>query len=273
MRPLTTSAPCAGGSVQPQAMKSGPFELGPADVDLWSASLRPRSTDELQSRKSLMAGDETDRASRFHFERDRIRYVMGRGILRTLLGRYLGCEPQDIRLAYGPNGKPALAENQLPASGRLGRALHFNVAHSDDQAVFAFTRVGEVGIDIESLRDLPEWEQIASVFSARELAMLQTCAHRRRERFFQAWTRHEAGLKAVGAGLGEPAGALGRSDVKVYPLHIAPGFAAALAIAAAAEWTAFYRWPADMDVNAVDEFGGKQRVRLKEFTATGTIFL
>src|SRR5207248_11802779 len=112
--------------------------------------------------------DEFERARRFYFDRDRRRYVVGRGILRMLLGRYLHCAPQEIDFAYGAYGKPSLAK---PAAGPV---LHFNVAHSEGLALYAFTYAGEVGVDVEQMRDLPDWADVArSAFSPHELALLQ----------------------------------------------------------------------------------------------------
>src|SRR5204863_6423647 len=109
--------------------------------------------------------------------------------------------------------------------------IHFNVAHSEGLALYAFTRVGEVGIDVEFMRDLPDWEQVAeAAFSSYELAQLRACpAERRRDEFFRAWTRQEAVLKALGTGLSGVAAQTSELAFTVYPLDAEPGFAAALA--------------------------------------------
>jgi 4'-phosphopantetheinyl transferase len=52
---------------------------------------------------------EQRRAARFHFERDRRRFVVARARLRELLGERLGTRPQALELVPGSNGKPALA--------------------------------------------------------------------------------------------------------------------------------------------------------------------
>ena len=177
--------------------------------------------------------------------------MVGRGILRALLGRYLDCDPAEIRFHYGPNGKPALVS---PASADV---LHFNLAHSDGLALYAFTRLGDVGIDVERIRDLPDWPHVAeAAFSPRELAQLKACPpERQREEFFRAWTRQEAVLKALGTGLGGSA-ATQHSDVSskrgdapvpegafnVHPLNPAPGFAGALAAAPTGRWTQIHTW-------------------------------
>lgn len=206
--------------------------LRPADVDVWRATLDQQSSGSVQFLRSLLSSDEAERAATFYFDRDRLRFVVCRGILRILLGRYLDCAPSEVAFVYGANGKPALS-GQTPPDGQ---PLYFNVAHSEGEALFAFTRVGEIGIDLEHIRDLPDWEQVAAAaFSPHELAQLRACpADRRRDEFFRAWARQEAVLKALGTGLGAIAEAGAESAFNVYPLDVGPGFAAALACSPAA---------------------------------------
>ena len=207
--------------------------LRPADVDVWRAALDEQSSETIAFLSALLSSDETARAATFYFERDRLRFVVCRGILRVLLGHYLERTPRSVEFSYGPNGKPALAGWLLPPDGK---ALFFNVAHSEGFALFAFTRLGEIGVDLECMRDLPDWEQVAAAaFSPHELAQLRACpAERRREEFFRAWTRQEAVLKALGTGLGAVADAGAESAFNVYPLDVGPGCAAALACSPAA---------------------------------------
>lgn len=194
------------------------------EVHVWRATLDERPDDVVAALRALLSTDELERARKFYFERDRRRFVVCRGILRTLLGSYLDQSPEKIAFGYGPNDKPAVATGAT-------RPLYFNLAHSDDLALYAFTRAGEIGIDVERIRDMPDWQSIAEVsFSPAELARLRRCAEtRRREEFFRSWTRQEAILKAAGTGLGA-ATTRGR-DFHVRPLDAGPGFAAAYAVA------------------------------------------
>jgi 4'-phosphopantetheinyl transferase len=146
-----------------------------------------------------LSRDERDRASRYYRERDRDRFVLGRGILRDLLGRYTVTPPGLIPLGVAEDGKPRLAE---PPAGDL----EFNLAHSEDLAVYAFARGRRVGVDIEAVRDIPERERIASEhFSAKERAWYEThTGPARGAAFFACWTRKEAVVKAIGRGLGGP---------------------------------------------------------------------
>ena len=196
------------------------------DVDVWRADLDAPGDTTVAWLESLLAPDEVDRTRRFFFARDRRRYVVGRGILRVVLGRYVGRAPAALTCAYGANGKPRLVTNEI----------HFNVAHSDALALFAVSRTGEVGIDVERIRDLPDCDDVAkSAFSPQELAKLQACPpERRQEEFFHAWARQEAVLKALGTGLADVKADAVQRGFSVYPLKVDEGFAAALALAAPA---------------------------------------
>src|SRR5229473_6911391 len=79
--------------------------LREGEVHVWSARLDlPR--EPIQRLERLLNPEEAARASRFHFARDRDAFAVARGVLRTLLGRYLGERPEKIRFACGPYGKP-----------------------------------------------------------------------------------------------------------------------------------------------------------------------
>lgn len=169
------------------------------DLQIWQVSLE--STDATVARLTqLLSLDEQDRARRFHFERDRRRYIVARGTLRKLLGSYLDCAPSIIRFNYAAQGKPALA-TQPPE-----RQLYFNVSHSQESALFAFVWNREIGVDIEAIRSEVEIESIfPSISSSEEQASWKTVpAAAKRAAFFSLWSRKEALVKAIGQGIGYP---------------------------------------------------------------------
>ena len=222
---------------------AGELTLEPGHVHVWRTSVTLGQA-RLVELTGTLALDELSRARRFVFDKDRERYIASRGLLRALLGRYTGADPQGIEFAYGPQGKPAL---RRPACG-----LQFNVSHSGTMALFAFSASLELGIDIEKIRPPPTDMGIARArFSALEFAALQRVpVDLRPEAFFHCWTRKEAFVKAVGGGL--PFG-LDRFDVTLDPgkpvallncrwdpleagrwslidMNPAPGYAGALAV-------------------------------------------
>jgi 4'-phosphopantetheinyl transferase len=147
-----------------------------------------------------LAPDEIERAGRFRFERDRRRFIVGRGVLRAILGRYLAVEPRLISFLYGKRGKPRLADEfDIPA-------LQFNLAHSGELALYAFGLGRRIGIDVEYVRPLSDAEEIsARFFSSRENDALRALPQDQRlAAFYRCWTRKEAYLKAIGDGLARP---------------------------------------------------------------------
>jgi 4'-phosphopantetheinyl transferase len=141
----------------------------------------------------LLSGDERARAARFFFERDRDRFVVGRGLLREILGRCVGSDPTALAFDYGNFGKPF-----LPDAG-----VSFNVAHAGDVLVVAALEEGEVGVDVELVSNAPVEERVAEhFFSRREVLALRALPEAEQPAaFFRCWTRKEAYIKAIGLGM------------------------------------------------------------------------
>jgi 4'-phosphopantetheinyl transferase len=177
------------------------------EVHVWRASLE-HPAGYIQRLTQTLSEDERQRADRFRFERDRRRYIVGRGLLRAILGRYLNLVPGQLRFRYGPRGKPALAETR--------DELCFNIAHSHELALYAVAQGQEVGVDIEHVHSIYELEQMAErFFSSREVAVLRALPpDQKQEAFFNCWTRKEAYIKAIGDGLSRP---LDQFDVSLAP--------------------------------------------------------
>lgn len=183
--------------------------LVPSEVRLWRVDLHASAQDASRW-ESLLSADELQRAKRFRFPHDRCHYAAVRGSLRSILAAYLNCRPGDLTFNYSAAGKPALA------SAWSDSGILFNVSHSGGAALLAFSRKREIGVDIEKVRHDIELETIAQrFFSAREQQQLaETNCSKRYEAFFRCWTRKEAYLKAMGAGLSLP---LGHFDVSILP--------------------------------------------------------
>ncbi len=177
-------------------VKSTDLELARDEVHIWSAFLDRT----ISPYHSLLVAGERKRAGRFHFEKERNRFIVRRGILRILLGCYLGVEPERVLFSYGKNDKPALADDFNR------KKIHFNLSHSEGLAIYAFIRNREIGIDIERIRDMPEMDQIAmSFFSPGENEVFRILPESgKRQAFFNCWTRKEAFIKATGDGLSYP---------------------------------------------------------------------
>jgi len=215
------------------------------EVHVWLASLEQPEAVMLQLKQTL-SHDELVRAGKFHFEKDRGYFIAARGLLRSLLGRYLDMQPTQLQFAYNEYGKPSLS------TSLQGKILNFNLSHSHNLALFAFTYIGSVGVDIEYMRADVAVEQVARVsFSPREQALLLALPiEERRHAFYTCWTRKEAYIKGRGTGLslepnlfdvaflpGEPAALLAsREDPReparwtLQALEPGAGYAGALAV-------------------------------------------
>lgn len=194
---------------------SPPAELAMSsdEVHVWRASLnQPASC--IQRLAQTLSADERLRAERFHFERDRRHFIVSRGLLRKILGRYLGVEPGRLQFDYGPYGKPSLDPKGF--QNPLGLALRFNLTHSHELALYAITHGREIGVDLEYIRPVAEADHIAEqFFSARERAVFHALPmSQKEEAFFNCWTRKEAYLKASGHGLDWP---LNKVEVSLAP--------------------------------------------------------
>src|SRR5437016_9852089 len=71
------------------------FQLAPDEVHSWCASLDVPPETSARLYATLMP-DESTRSTRFQFERDQQRFIVARGVLRDLLGRYLQTQPSQI---------------------------------------------------------------------------------------------------------------------------------------------------------------------------------
>lgn len=236
--------------------------LGLDEVHVWRASLN-LDAPRLHSLLETLADDERARASRFHFPKDRDHFIAGRGILRTILARYLPHHPADVRFHYGARGKPALTE------AFEGDRLGFNVSHSHGLALYAVTRTRELGVDLEHIQPRLQEGIAERFFSPREVAAFRALPpDQQSEAFFACWTRKEAYVKAKGDGL-----ALGLSqfDVSLVPgeppallrtegdpeeafrwslraLAPAPGYAAALCVEGHDWHLTCWEWPEGTEV-------------------------
>jgi len=185
--------------------------LGSAEAHVWRASLE-QPVRIVESLYRILSPDEQARANRFHFEKDRRHFIVARASLRKLLGQYLAIQPTKLRFAYGDYGKPQLAPAILDQPAKL----NFNLAHADGLAVYAFTRLGEIGVDLERVKPAFAGEDIARrFFSEAEVNSFdQLPAEDRPLAFFNCWTRKEAFIKAKGLGLSLP---LDQFDVTLAP--------------------------------------------------------
>jgi 4'-phosphopantetheinyl transferase len=234
-----------------------PIAPSASEVHVWCATPAALSQ-HLSSFHSLISVAERDRADKFRFAADREGYIIRHGILRIILSRYLELEPTRIEFVHGYAGKPALKADRVP--------LFFNDSHSRELALFAFTGGCPIGVDIECVRPIPEFESIAShYFSPREVQRMRTLSSdKKMTAFYSCWTGKEAYLKATGEGIGKsldkveitldedlraialhvPGNPQSPSEWKVRAFSPAPGYLAAIALHGEISAVNCWRFPA-----------------------------
>ncbi|MDP9119763.1 MAG: 4'-phosphopantetheinyl transferase superfamily protein [Acidobacteriota bacterium] len=239
-----------------------PIERGldfpaPLEVHIWSVRLDPPA-EQVERLGQCLAPDEWARAQRFRFDRHRRQYVVGRGALRTLLAAYRGTRPDLVRFTYGPRGKPFLDGEAGP------EALFFNLSNSDELALVGFACGGEIGVDVEFLKPMPDLEQISErFFSLSEREVLRNLpADQKHEAFFNCWTRKEAYLKAVGEGLAAP---LDSFDVTLAPGEPPRMLTLEGDARRAARWFYHHLRPATDYIGAVAILDGPWRIATRSF--------
>lgn len=244
------------------------FTLTDNDVHIWSASLQQPAR-VVQRLAGVLSEDERMRAERFHFKDHRSFFIVGRGILRTLLARYLNLESQQVQVEYTQSGKPFLS----PSHGVHN--LCFNLSHSAAFVIYAFSKNRRIGIDIEYMRPISDMEKIAARnFSEKENRQFKTADRNGMMRaFYNCWTRKEAFIKAIGDGLsfplhqfdvslisGEPARILSifgseqaAGQWSMHELQPADGHVAALVVEGDGCSISYRQWPQHESLQGVDE--------------------
>ncbi|MFC0865702.1 4'-phosphopantetheinyl transferase family protein [Sphaerimonospora cavernae] len=181
----------------------------------------------IEAMMSVLNGPELRRASRFHREQDRRRFLTGAWLLRMVAGAELGVSPERVevdRWCSGcgkAHGKPHIRTGEEP--------LHVSVSHSGNRVVVAVTTVGPLGVDVEAVPSGPVDALARCALSPAELPALRAVPEsERRAAFARLWVRKEAVLKATGHGLRVPpdhvevSGPDERPALVRWPLDIAP---------------------------------------------------
>jgi 4'-phosphopantetheinyl transferase len=192
-------------------------------IDVWTVDLDAPA--DIYS--SPLSEDEQARASRYHFDIHRRRFIRGRAALRILLGEYLDTDPAELQFAYAENGKPFLRNITEP--------LSFNVAHCEGLALIAIAAFGmDIGVDVEQVRWMPDFDELVGrFFSQREADSFMALEPQvKPAAFFNLWTRKEALLKATGEGIGN---ALNQVEVTFLPGE--PARLLSLPHGSALDWT------------------------------------
>lgn len=216
-------------AIEVSSTRVSAWVLSDNDIHIWRVPLN-QSSERTVRLQQVLSSDERAKAERFHFDKDRNQFVQARAALRFILSEYLNVDSEDLfaippsmfanprtlEFSYGPQGKPALANEHADSR------LRFNLSRREGLALVAVTRGREIGVDVELVdTDLPIFEIAATSFSETEFSTLRTLSEDMHAAgFYNCWTRKEAYVKARGEGLSFP--------LKQFDVSLTPGAAAML---------------------------------------------
>jgi 4'-phosphopantetheinyl transferase len=171
-------------------------------VHLWLAFLDEIVDPHLLAQyRLLLSEEELLQQARFHFERDRHRYLVTRALVRTVLSEYAPVAPRDWRFAVNAYGRPSIATEFAAA-----RRVEFNVSHTNGLVVLGLTCERAIGVDVENVGAREASIEIANRYFAHEEvnALRSLPREQQQQRFFEYWTLKESYVKARGMGLSIP---------------------------------------------------------------------
>jgi 4'-phosphopantetheinyl transferase len=206
------------------------LELMTEEVQVWVAPLDVNDS-RYEELARVLPADEKNRAAALNPVAAR-RFVVARGILRRLLSGFTGTAPDRLQFSYGHSGKPVLIDRD---------DIHFNISHSAELGLFAFSPDRPVGVDVENERPVRRLLDVAQRFmSEDELRTLaDTPASERNSAFLKSWVVREARLKAEGKGIWNTGGKDASSTTLTHRLFAPrPNYIAAVA-APEKDWRLF----------------------------------
>ncbi|MGE0538348.1 MAG: 4'-phosphopantetheinyl transferase superfamily protein [Pirellulales bacterium] len=176
-------------------------KLGATEVVLYYVETSLAEDPQLVARcdRWLSTAEQAQRR-RFVFDVDRRLYWISHVLLRSVIARYLECDPRELEFASNRFGRPEVVD---PAPWPR---LRFNLSHTRGLACCAVTWARDVGIDVEDTTRNDVGPEVSDhFFSPAEVAQLRACPIVAQQgQFFRYWTLKEAYIKARGMGLSLP---------------------------------------------------------------------
>jgi 4'-phosphopantetheinyl transferase len=190
------------------------------EVQVWVASLDV-GDERYDALARLLPSEERDRAASLTPIAAR-RFVVARGILRSLLSGFTGMPAHKLRFDYGNSGKPSLVD---------GDDIHFNISHSADLGLFAFAPDRPVGVDVENERPVRRLLDVAQRFMSEDelRSLVDTEPDDRNAAFLKSWVVREARLKAEGKGVWSGSENTAQHNLTHKLFAPRPGYIAAIA--------------------------------------------
>ena len=199
------------------------LSLGADEVHVWRATLNSK-WEAVDRMLPVLSRRERREARRHELPKH---FATGRFMVRTLLARYLGCEPERLKLRSGRDGRPVLDERGAP---------HFDYAWAQARGVFAISATHPVGVFVDAVPadlDVSAWLR---ELPPREASRMEFLSPENRARSAVGYQAEQEALRRLAAVLGEdPARTL--PDCRVERLQLGKRYVAALA-AQGWDWSA-----------------------------------
>ncbi|MFH8572679.1 4'-phosphopantetheinyl transferase family protein [Streptomyces sp. NPDC017993] len=193
---------------------TAPAPVMPVRAELWQ--LPTRGVEESALDLADLNEGERERLGRFDHAPDRVSYGAAHIALRRLLGRRLNSPPAGLEFfrercpcCEEPHGRPAVTEPMVPT--------HFSLSYNRNLVLIAIA-AEPVGVDVETLPEAATVRNLAPELHPAEEDEIVS-GNYRPETFARIWTRKEAYLKGIGAGLGRELNAdyLGTRRIRPTP--------------------------------------------------------
>ena len=142
---------------------------------------------------TILDKEELKRAKNYIYQKDRTRFIKDRRNLKKILSQYINCNPSDVKILYQQNGKPHITDDKI----------EFNVSHSGDLSVYAFSTGRKIGIDIEEIREIINIDLIMKYFYTKKESdqINGKKGLQRMNEFLKIWTQKEAVVKMFEMGI------------------------------------------------------------------------
>jgi 4'-phosphopantetheinyl transferase len=141
---------------------------------------------------SYLSIKKQKRISTYCNYRENNRVIIADLLVRLIICNKLKLKNKELDINTSPYGKPYLKNSE---------SLHYNVSHSGEWVVCAFDSL-PIGIDIELIRPIKQYEIVKRFFTSEEYkGLLNREEKDRLSYFYELWTLKESYVKAVGKGL------------------------------------------------------------------------
>ena len=160
-----------------------------------------------------------EEAAKFLNPLSRRRWLVSRTAAHGILACYATVHASQVTFVSDERGKP------LPVAVANGEVLHFSISHSAGVGLVGICGEGPIGIDLEEVRPMDEFDAVLRrFFHRREIEGIdQLAGPEQTDAFYRCWARKEAILKAVGLGLDAPLHRLSvgwtAADCNVHEMH------------------------------------------------------